>query len=492
MSALSAESSGAAVLPTFADLGDDGRAELWAALALRHSPGIGPRTVRRLLAGFGSALAAVQAAAGGGREWQRAGVRPHMAAPVAGGLWRETARREWDALRECRCGILLWPNPAYPGRLREIPDAPAVLYCRGDASLLGNHAVAVVGSRLSSRDGRRVASDIAYSLSAAGVTVVSGLARGIDRQAHEAALGALGGTIGVLGTGIDVVYPPDNADMHARIETAGLLVSEYAPGTLPLPAHFPVRNRIISGLSVGVLVVEAAARSGSLITARLALEQGREVYAVPGPATAQYTCGCRDLIGQGARAVQVADDMLADLAPLLGMELAALAAPIQPVSPAPPVPPVAPPRQISSAVPTVPTIPTDPTVLAASTAPAAPRRQVGSDATSAGKAPAACDAPVFRMPPPAAISGTPDHGPEAACPPPAGGPVPSASAGETAHAAGEGADPILAFLQARPGAHVDDICRALSLAASDASARLVLMEVSGEVRRLPGMRYERM
>ncbi|WP_231039187.1 DNA-processing protein DprA, partial [Nitratidesulfovibrio oxamicus] len=209
-------------------------------------------------------------------------------------------------------------------------DAPAVLYCRGDASLLANHAVAVVGSRLSSRAGRGVAADIAYSLSAAGVTVVSGLARGIDREAHVAALEEVGSTIGVLGTGIDVVYPPEHAELFERMEATGLLVSEYAPGTLPLPAHFPVRNRIISGFSVGVLVVEAAARSGSLITARLALEQGREVYAVPGPATAQYTCGCRGLIEQGARPVATAEDMLADLAPVLGMELAALAAPCPP------------------------------------------------------------------------------------------------------------------------------------------------------------------
>ncbi|MGJ3522390.1 DNA-processing protein DprA [Nitratidesulfovibrio sp. D1] len=438
---------GPAALPAFADLDAAGRAELWAALALRHSPGIGPRTVRRLLAGLGSALAAVQAAEGGGHGWARAGVRSHMAAPVANGAWRESARQEWDAVRGCRCGILLWTDPRYPARLREISDAPAVLYCRGDASLLANHAVAVVGSRLCSRAGRGVSADIAYSLSAAGVTVVSGLARGIDREAHVAALQEVGSTIGVLGTGIDVVYPPEHADVFERMESTGLLVSEYAPGTLPLPAHFPVRNRIISGLSVGVLVVEAAARSGSLITARLALEQGREVYTVPGPATAQYTCGCRGLIEQGARPVTTAEDMLADLAPVLGMELAALAAPCPPPgrngdpldgmfpadTPAPPAPP---------AIRTVRTNPATPRKAA---------RPVRNRPAAAGNV----SAPV------PASGGSPDEA-------------------------------ILALLRDRPGVHVDDICRALGMGAADVSARLVLLEVGGGVRRLPGMRYERM
>lgn len=458
---------GPAALPVFADLDAAGRAELWAALALRHSPGIGPRTVRRLLAGLGSALAAVQAAEGGGHDWARAGVRPHMAAPVANGAWRESARQEWDAVRGCRCGILLWTDPRYPARLREISDAPAVLYCRGDASLLANHAVAVVGSRLCSRAGRGVSADIAYSLSTAGVTVVSGLARGIDREAHVAALEEVGSTIGVLGTGIDVVYPPEHADVFERMESTGLLVSEYAPGTLPLPAHFPVRNRIISGLSVGVLVVEAAARSGSLITARLALEQGREVYAVPGPATAQYTCGCRGLIEQGARPVTTAEDMLADLAPVLGMELAALAAPCPP----PGWDDDPPDEMFPPGRPAVP----DRTGSVTGTAPAAANTVLPTpppaSAVSATPAVRAASRPAPR---PARTRRTAQPAP---CPPDAGG---------------SPEDAILAFLRDRPGAHVDDICRTLSMGAADVSARLVLLEVKGGVRRLPGMRYEGM
>lgn len=444
----------AAVLPAFADLEAAGRTELWAALALRHTPGIGPRTVRRLLTELGSALAAVRAADGGGREWARAGVRPHRAAPVANGAWRESARQEWDALRGCRCGILLWTDPRYPLRLREISDAPAVLYCRGDASLLANHAVAVVGSRLCSRAGRGVAADIAYSLSAAGVTVVSGLARGIDHEAHMAALENVGSTIGVLGTGIDVIYPPEHAELYQHMESAGLLLSEYAPGAQPLPAHFPVRNRIISGLSVGVLVVEAAARSGSLITARLALEQGREVYAVPGPATAQHSCGCRGLMEQGARPVTTAEDMLADLAPVLGMELSALTAPF-------------------------PSARANPVFARGAAAPAS----VPSDATGACEAGGGSACPTAHRKRPRLAGRRRTTLPDAS---PTAPPVAPLSA----FPVGAGSDDaVLAFLQGRPGAHVDDICRALSLGAAEVSTRLVLLEMTGVVHRLPGMRY---
>ncbi|NHZ45802.1 DNA-processing protein DprA, partial [Nitratidesulfovibrio liaohensis] len=481
-------------------------------------------------------------------------VRPHMAAPVARGAWRDTARQEWDAVRACRCSILLWTDPRYPARLREVSDAPAVLYCRGDASLLANHAVAVVGSRLSSRAGRRVAADIAYSLSAAGVTVVSGLARGIDREAHVAALEEVGSTIGVLGTGIDVVYPPEHAELFARMEATGLLVSEYAPGTLPLPGHFPVRNRIISGFSVGVLVVEAAARSGSLITARLALEQGREVYAVPGPATAQYTCGCRGLIEQGARPVTTAEDMLADLAPVLGMELAALAAPcpppgwggwggwsgsdddpldeifpldasnppaakvgpdashvpVTPVTPVTPVMPVTPDAPdvagtldmaVTSVTPGVSDAQSSPRSMdgAAAKDVVSPPQKIsgGSFHTCAGQEkraplePAAVPEPAARPAPcPARVRRPVAPAPCPSCISNGPGDAPPSSQPDGSRAGPD--DAILAFLHGRPGAHVDDICRALSMGAADVSCRLVLLEVKGGVRRLPGMRYERM
>lgn len=198
--------------------------------------------------------------------------------------------------------------------MRQLPDAPALLYCRGDGSLLRAPAFAVVGSRRATAQGKAVAAYMARCLSACGVTIVSGMAQGIDCVAHEAALGRVGRSIGVLGTGIDVRYPACNAGVFAAMEREGLLVSEFPPGAPPLPTNFPVRNRIISGLALGVLVAEAASRSGSLVTARLALEQNREVYAVPGPALDAHCLGSQDLVRQGARPVFNAEDVLRDLA----------------------------------------------------------------------------------------------------------------------------------------------------------------------------------
>jgi DNA processing protein len=177
--------------------------------------------------------------------------------------------------------------------------------------------VAVVGSRGCSPEGIAVARDIAGQLAASGITIVSGLAIGIDCQAHLAALQHPGKTVAVLGTGIDVVYPKSNAKLFAHVAAEGLILTEFMPASPPDARHFPVRNRLISGLSLGVLIVEATRRSGSLITARFALEQNREVYAVPGPVFAELSTGCQDLIRQGARAVFSAEDILSDLAPQL-------------------------------------------------------------------------------------------------------------------------------------------------------------------------------
>lgn len=196
-------------------------------------------------------------------------------------------------------------GPGIPPLLRAAIDAPLLLYCRGDLALLRAPGFAVVGSRKATRHGRAVAEYMARSLSACGITIVSGMALGIDRVAHEAALARIGRSIGVLGTGIDMLYPLENQAVFDAMERRGLLLSEFAPGTPPQAGNFPIRNRIISGLSLGVLVVEAAHRSGSLITARLALEQNREVYAVPGPALDAHCLGCQDLGAAGrARRVQ--------------------------------------------------------------------------------------------------------------------------------------------------------------------------------------------
>jgi DNA processing protein len=298
------------------------RAEFWAILALRHTQGLGLRSCKRLLEHFGSACEAVR----NPRAWAAAKVYENKTTQFLGGSWRPHAQKEWESALGTDADILLWENPGYPQRLKEVPDAPPLLYCRGDIRLLQAPCVAVVGSRDCSSEGMAVAREIAGQLSAAGITIVSGLAIGIDSQAHLAALRHPGMTIAVLGTGIDIIYPKSNARLFAQIAAEGLILTEFMPSSPPDAKHFPIRNRLISGLSLGVLVVEATRRSGSLITARCALEQNREVYAVPGSVFAEHSTGCQDLVRQGARPVFSAEDILRDLAPQLqgyGMQEAA-------------------------------------------------------------------------------------------------------------------------------------------------------------------------
>ena len=204
-------------------------------------------------------------------------------------------------------------DPGYPGLLSRIVDPPIALWARGDSAVLDRPAVAVVGSRRPSPAGRAIAGRLGQDLARAGLVVVSGLARGIDAAAHEGALRGGGCTVGVLGSGVDVVYPPEHADLAARLLRTGCLVSELPPGTEPLPHHFPLRNRLISGLSLAVVVVEAADKSGSLITARMALEQGRSVCAVPGNVVSGCYQGCHALIKDGARLVETVEDVLEEL-----------------------------------------------------------------------------------------------------------------------------------------------------------------------------------
>src|SRR5687767_4468292 len=195
-------------------------------------------------------------------------------------------------------------SPRFPALLAQIPDPPEELWTRGDWSIFDKPAVAVVGARAASRGGMAIASAIAGDLARAGIVVVSGLARGIDSAAHVAALDAGGKTIAVLGTGIDVVYPAEHRELTERIARDGLLITEFLPGAAPEVFHFPRRNRIISGLSRGVVVVEAAEQSGSLITARLAADQGREVMVVPGPVMGGRNRGAHALIRDGAKLVE--------------------------------------------------------------------------------------------------------------------------------------------------------------------------------------------
>ena len=225
-----------------------------------------------------------------------------------------------DELRRTRdAGIEIVPfnDPSYPERLRAIADPPPCLYIKGALRTEDEKAVAIVGSRSASDYGRRVARDLARGLASLGFTVVSGMARGIDGTAHESALQAGGRTIAVLGSGVERAYPPEHAGLYRRISENGAVISELPVGTRPMAFNFPARNRLISGLSLGVVVVEATEKSGSLITAALALEQGREVFAVPGEVGASRSRGAHRLIRQGAKLVESVYDIVEEIAPQL-------------------------------------------------------------------------------------------------------------------------------------------------------------------------------
>jgi DNA processing protein len=249
------------------------------------------------------------------RELTALGLAPEVAAgwPEAG----VAAVRECDRLAGLGASLRAWDEPGYPARLRLIADPPLVLAIRGRIEAVDQPSVAIVGARRASGYGRRIADELARGLASVGLTVVSGLAQGIDAAAHRGALAAGGLTVAVLATGVDGVYPRWHGALARDVAAAGALVSEFPCGTAPLPHRFPRRNRVISGLALGTLVVEAAARSGSLITARYALEQGREVLAVPGPVGVALHVGANQLIQQGAALVGRVEDVLDVVAPQL-------------------------------------------------------------------------------------------------------------------------------------------------------------------------------
>ncbi|WP_047197314.1 DNA-processing protein DprA [Caldimonas brevitalea] len=289
------------------------RDELAAWLRLIETPGIGNEGARRLLAAFGSPQAVFDAPAAS--AW-RALLTPAQVAALAASHDSAAVAAQttlaWLAAGPDRQVVPLG-DPAYPDTLLQTADPPLLLYTQGRPELLQALSVAVVGSRNPTRQGLDNARSFAAHLSRQGITVVSGLALGIDGAAHEGALDGPGGTVAVLGTGLDRIYPRRHLDLAHRIAAAGLLISEYALGTPPLPANFPRRNRIISGLARGTLVVEAALASGSLITARMASEQGREVFAIPGSIHTPQSRGCHALIKQGAKLVDSAQDILEEL-----------------------------------------------------------------------------------------------------------------------------------------------------------------------------------
>ncbi|WCK52911.1 DNA-processing protein DprA [Aneurinibacillus sp. Ricciae_BoGa-3] len=229
----------------------------------------------------------------------------------------EAAKRKYAYCRERNIHILTRKDERYPGCLSEIPDPPELLYAIGNLELLNKDKLSIVGTRTPTVYGKNVACSLAQEIADRGIPVVSGLARGIDSQAHKGALEAGGLTIGVLGCAIDQIYPNENKALFARVKEYGLLLSEYPPGTAFNKGYFPERNRIISGLSLGTIVVEAASRSGSLITADMAMEQGRDVFAIPGPIHSPKSAGCHYLIQQGAKLVHSIQDIIEEYPHLL-------------------------------------------------------------------------------------------------------------------------------------------------------------------------------
>ena len=272
--------------------------EAFARIRLFRSPNVGPVSYRQLLRRFGDARTAIAALPD---LVSRKGGSYQVAAP-------ERISAEIAAARAAGARYLFHDDPAYPPLLAALDTAPPILIYRGDLALAARPSVAIVGARNASAAAVKLSRQFAGELAEAGFVIVSGLARGIDGAAHQAALD--GGTIGVIASGIDIAYPPEHAELQEAIATKGLLLAEQPPGTDPLARHFPARNRIIAGLAAGTLVVEAAPKSGSLITARLAGEAGREVMAVPGSPLEARAQGCNQLIREGAVLVQRAADVI--------------------------------------------------------------------------------------------------------------------------------------------------------------------------------------
>lgn len=275
-------------------------AALLAALRLIRTENVGPITYRRLVERFGTAEKALAAlpdlAARGGKS-----------APLKA-FAKDEAEKEITAVARSGAQMIAWDDPVYPKLLKEIDDAPPILTVFGRTDLLNKSGIGVVGARNASLAGRKMAENMSARVGAAGYIITSGLARGIDTAAHEASIST--GTIAVVAGGIDVVYPPENQKLYDRLKVEGAIVAESPFGTEPIARHFPRRNRIISGLSLGVLVVEAADKSGSLITARMALEQNREVFAVPGSPLDPRASGTNKLIKDGAVMATSAEDIL--------------------------------------------------------------------------------------------------------------------------------------------------------------------------------------
>ncbi|NLI83094.1 MAG: DNA-protecting protein DprA [Deltaproteobacteria bacterium] len=305
-------------------------------LTLKLIPELGNRSLLRLLKYFGSPSAILRA----GR--QDLAAVPSIGERVRDAVDRKSTlrppEREWQALREQSIFLVCLNDPDYPANLAAIPDPPAVLFVRGSIQPRDLVSIAVVGSRAASPMGMAFTEKLCAELAGYGVTVVSGFAVGIDSAAHRGTLRGKGRTLAVLGCGLDVEYPRGSNRLKETIAESGAVMTEFPLGTPPAPGHFPMRNRIISGLSLGVVIVEAAQRSGSLITARLALEQGREVFAVPGTAGHHRSVGPHRLLREGAKLVETAEDIVEEIRPLIRPS-SGFALQVVPSAPPPPVTP---------------------------------------------------------------------------------------------------------------------------------------------------------
>ena len=281
----------------------------WLALAL--TPGLGPTRVRKLVERFGSPEAVFRASL---TELESAEIQAVSAQSIATGKSAELAREELARASDDGVTVLSSEDPLYPSRLKEIYDPPSILYVRGNPEVLTKPGIAVVGTRHPTPYGSGMAERLACDLATQGLVIISGMARGVDTASHRGAIAGKGKTVAVFGTGVDVIYPKENSRLSEQIlALGGALVSEFPLGTFAAPQNFPIRNRILSGMSLGVLVVEAAEYSGTRITARLALEQNRDVFAVPGNVTNENSWGPNTLLKQGAKLVATWEDVWEDL-----------------------------------------------------------------------------------------------------------------------------------------------------------------------------------
>lgn len=280
----------------------------WVLLSM--VTGIGPTRFGRLVEHFGSAEAAWHASP---LDLAGTGLDRRTVSALLGLRAKRDPTVEWRRLEQLGISVLILEDPSYPARLREIPDPPPVLYVRGALTLADEWAIAVVGTRRATAYGRQTVERLVGEIARAGVTIVSGMARGIDTFAHRAALATGGRTVAVLGSGLDRLYPEENRDLAGEIAEQGAVVTEFALGTPPDAQNFPRRNRIVSGLALGTLVIEADHKSGAMITATVAAEQGRDVFAVPGSILSPSSAGPNQLIKEGAKVVTSAADVLEEL-----------------------------------------------------------------------------------------------------------------------------------------------------------------------------------